>query len=56
MAETGKYDLVLVHARPLEEKFVAEGYGTKRYDLMYNDFVVLGPANDPAGIRGEKMR
>ncbi len=54
MAETGQYDLVLVHARALEEKFVAEGYGTRRYDLMYNDFVILGPANDPAGIRGEK--
>jgi len=54
MAETGKYDLLLVHARALEEKFVSEGYGTKRYDLMYNDFVILGPANDPAGIRGEK--
>jgi tungstate transport system substrate-binding protein len=54
MAETGKYDLVLVHARALEEKFVADGFGTKRYDLMYNDFVVLGPASDPAGIRGMK--
>jgi tungstate transport system substrate-binding protein len=54
MAETGNYDLLLVHARALEEKFVAEGYGTKRYDLMYNDFVILGPANDPSGIRGEK--
>jgi len=54
MAETGEYDLVLVHARALEEKFVSDGYGTKRYDLMYNDFVILGPENDPAGIRGEK--
>lgn len=54
MAETGKYDLVLVHAKALEEKCVADGYGSKRYDLMYNDFVILGPANDPAGIRGEK--
>ena len=54
MAETGKYDLLLVHARALEEKFVSDGYGTKRYDLMYNDFVILGPAHDPAGIRGEK--
>lgn len=54
MAETGNYDLLLVHARALEEKFVADGFGTKRYDLMYNDFVVLGPANDPAGIRGGK--
>ena len=54
MAETGKYDLVLVHAKALEDKFVADGFGTKRYDLMYNDFVVLGPAADPAGIRGMK--
>jgi tungstate transport system substrate-binding protein len=54
MAETGKYDLLLVHARALEEKFVADGFGTKRYDLMYNDFVVLGPATDPAHIRGMK--
>jgi tungstate transport system substrate-binding protein len=54
MAETGKFDLVLVHAKTLEEKFVAEGYGTKRYDCMYNDFVVLGPMADPARIRGMK--
>jgi tungstate transport system substrate-binding protein len=54
MAETGKFDLVLVHAKVLEEKFVADGFGTKRYDLMYNDFVVLGPGTDPAGIRGMK--
>jgi tungstate transport system substrate-binding protein len=54
MSETGKFDLVLVHAKALEEKFVAEGFGTKRYDLMFNDFVVLGPATDPAGIRGMK--
>ena len=54
LAETGKYDLVLVHARALEEKFVADGFGTKRYDLMYNDFVILGPAADPAKIRGMK--
>ena len=52
LAETGKYDLVLVHAKALEEKFVADGFGTKRYDLMYNDFVILGPSADPAGIRG----
>jgi tungstate transport system substrate-binding protein len=52
LAESGQYDLVLVHAKALEEKFVADGFGTKRYDLMYNDFVVLGPAADPAGIRG----
>jgi tungstate transport system substrate-binding protein len=54
MAETGEYDLVLVHAKALEEKFVADGFGTKRYDLMYNDFVILGPAADPAKIKGMK--
>ncbi len=54
MAESGKYDLVLVHAKALEEKFVANGFGTKRYDLMYNDFVILGPQTDPAHIRGMK--
>jgi tungstate transport system substrate-binding protein len=54
MAETGKYDLVLVHAKALEEKFVADGFGTKRYDLMYNDFVILGPATDPAKVKGMK--
>jgi tungstate transport system substrate-binding protein len=54
MAETGKYDLVLVHAKALEEKFVADGFGTKRYDLMYNDFVILGPAADPAKVKGMK--
>jgi tungstate transport system substrate-binding protein len=54
MAESGKYDLVLVHAKALEEKFIADGFGTKRYDLMYNDFVILGPASDPAKIKGMK--
>jgi tungstate transport system substrate-binding protein len=54
MAETGEYDLVLVHAKTLEEKFVADGFGTKRYDLMYNDFVILGPASDPAKIKDMK--
>jgi tungstate transport system substrate-binding protein len=54
MAATGKYDLVLVHAKALEEEFVAEGFGTKRYDLMYNDFVILGPSSDPAKIKGMK--
>lgn len=45
-------DLLLVHARPAEEEFVAEGYGTTRTDLMYNDFVIVGPGADPAGIDG----
>lgn len=52
IAKNGNVDLVLVHAKSLEEKFVAEGFGTERIDLMYNDFVIMGPAKDPAGIKG----
>ena len=47
-------DVLLVHAKSAEEKFVAEGYGLKRVDLMYNDFVVVGPKKDPAGVAGSK--
>lgn len=47
-------DLVLVHAKALEEKFVNEGFGTERIPLMYNDLVIMGPASDPAGIKGMK--
>jgi tungstate transport system substrate-binding protein len=54
MAEGGQFDLVLVHAKALEEKFVQGGFGTQRVPLMYNDFVIVGPAADPAGIRGMK--
>jgi len=54
ISEKGSIDLVMVHARSLEEKFVAAGYGTERIPLMYNDFVIVGPAGDPAGIRGMK--
>ena len=54
MAEGGQMDLVMVHAKALEEKFVADGFGTERFDCMYNDFVILGPENDPAGIKGMK--
>jgi tungstate transport system substrate-binding protein len=50
MGMDGDVDVVLVHARPAEDKFVAEGYGEKRYGVMYNDFVIVGPAADPAGI------
>ena len=50
-AQNGDADLVLVHAKRDEEKFVAEGYGLARFDLMYNDFVVVGPPDDPAGVR-----
>jgi tungstate transport system substrate-binding protein len=50
----GNVDVIFVHARAREEKFVQEGYGTKRYAVMHNDFVILGPVKDPAGIKGEK--
>jgi len=43
-------DVLLVHAKPAEEKFVADGYGVKRFDVMYNDFVIVGPGADPAGL------
>ena len=46
-------DVLLVHAKPAEEKFVADGYGVSRADVMYNDFVIVGPADDPAGISGQ---
>ena len=48
----GDADVVFVHAKPAEEKFIAEGWATKRYPVMYNDFVLIGPSSDPAGIKG----
>src|SRR6476661_8864171 len=53
-ARRGEADVVFVHAKAAEEKFLAEGYGVKRYDVMYNDFVLIGPATDPAGVKGGK--
>jgi tungstate transport system substrate-binding protein len=53
-ARRGDADVVFVHAKSEEEKFLAEGFAVKRYPVMYNDFVLIGPKNDPAGIRGEK--
>ena len=53
-AENGDGDVVLVHSKPDEEKFAADGFGVKRYDVMYNDFVIIGPASDPAKIGGLK--
>ncbi len=50
VAEQGDVDVVLVHARKLEDKFVAAGFGVNRRDVMYNDFVIIGPSDDPAGI------
>ena len=50
----GDSDVVFVHAKSAEEKFLAEGHGVKRYPVMYNDFVMVGPKSDPAGVKGSK--
>ena len=50
----GDADVVFVHAKPQEEKFIADGAGVKRYPVMYNDFVLIGPNSDPAGVRGTR--
>src|SRR5262250_3742538 len=47
-------DVVFVHAKPAEEKFLAEGQGVKRYPVMYNDFILVGPKSDPADLKGTK--
>lgn len=52
LAKRGVVDLVLVHARPLEDRYLREGWVINRRDVMFNDFVVVGPPDDPAGIRG----
>ena len=52
MAERGDADLLFVHHRPSEERFVRNGFGVERHDVMYNDFVLVGPRGDPAGVRG----
>ncbi|SLN46843.1 PBP superfamily domain protein [Falsiruegeria litorea R37] len=51
-ARNGDGDVLLVHAKPAEEAFVTQGWGVSRQDVMYNDFVIVGPKDDPAGIRG----
>src|ERR1043166_1164577 len=48
----GDADVVFVHARPQEEKFIADGFGVRRFAVMYNDFILVGPNNDPAGVKG----
>ncbi|HEV8644146.1 MAG TPA: substrate-binding domain-containing protein [Burkholderiales bacterium] len=55
LGENGDVDVVLVHSRADEEKFVAAGFGVNRHDVMYNDFVIVGPKSDPAGIRGSDV-
>jgi tungstate transport system substrate-binding protein len=54
MGRRGDADVVFVHAKPLEEKFVAEGFGVKRFEVMVNDFVLVGPKSDPARVAGSK--
>ena len=54
IGEMGDSDVVFVHSRPAEDKFVAAGHGVNRRDVMYNDFIIIGPAKDPAGMRGTK--
>ena len=54
LGENGDVDVVLVHSRPDEDRFVAQGFGVNRRDVMYNDFVIVGPGKDPARIRGLK--
>jgi tungstate transport system substrate-binding protein len=54
LGKNGDVDIVLVHARSAEDQFVEEGYGVNRRDVMYNDFIILGPADDPADIKGMK--
>ncbi|MGD9614354.1 MAG: substrate-binding domain-containing protein [Alphaproteobacteria bacterium] len=53
-ARRGDADVVFVHAKAAEEKFLAEGFGVQRYPVMYNDFVLIGPKDDPAGVKGSK--
>ena len=52
LGESGDADVILVHARSREDQFIAEGHGAERFDVMFNDFVLVGPVSDPAGIRG----
>lgn len=52
LGEAGDADVILVHARAREDAFIAEGHGTERADVMYNDFILVGPSADPAGVAG----
>jgi tungstate transport system substrate-binding protein len=54
-ARRGDADVVFVHAKSQEEKFLAEGFGVRRFDVMYNDFVLIGPKGDPAGVKGNNI-
>jgi tungstate transport system substrate-binding protein len=52
LGKNGDVDVTLVHARALEDKFVLDGWGIDRRDVMYNDFIITGPTGDPAGVKG----
>ncbi len=54
LGKNGDVDVILVHAREAEEEFIEDGYGVNRRDVMYNDFIILGSSDDPAGISGEE--
>jgi len=54
LAENGDADVLLVHHKPSEEEFVAAGFGVERHEVMYNDYVIVGPASDPAGVAGSE--
>lgn len=56
IGEMGDCDVILVHARAAEDKFVADGYGVNRRDVMYNDYILVGPGTDPAGIKGLSIK
>jgi tungstate transport system substrate-binding protein len=56
LGENGDVDVILVHAREAEDEFVADGFGVNRRDAMYNDFVIMGPEDDPAGIAGNDAK
>jgi len=54
LGENGDVDVLLVHSRPDEDRFIAQGFGVNRRDVMYNDFILVGPKADPAGVRGSR--
>ncbi len=56
LGENCDVDILMVHAPPAEQKFVADGFGTDRREIMYNDFVIIGPAADAAGIKGKSIK
>jgi tungstate transport system substrate-binding protein len=56
LGENCDVDILMVHAPPAEKKFVDDGFGTDRHEIMYNDFVIIGPESDPAGINGKSIK